>query len=38
VVEVGVVRVGIEATGGCESGVVENLQAAGFVVLILQPI
>jgi transposase len=31
-------RVGIEATGGYERGVVRYLQAAGFTVLILQPI
>ena len=34
----GVTRVGIEATGGYERGVVEHLRAAGFVVLVLQPI
>lgn len=34
----GVKRVGIEATGGYERGVVEHLRAAGFVVLVLQPI
>jgi transposase len=34
----GVTRVGIEATGGYERGVVEHLQAAGFIVLVLQPI
>jgi transposase len=34
----GVRRVGIEATGGYERGVVEHLRAAGFVVLVLQPI
>jgi transposase len=34
----GVTRVGIEATGGYERGVVEQLRAAGFVVLVLQPI
>jgi transposase len=33
-----VTRVGIEATGGYERGVVEHLRAAGFVVLVLQPI
>jgi transposase len=32
-----VVRVGIEATGGYERGVVEHLRAAGFTVLVLQP-
>jgi len=34
----GVERVGIEATGGYERGVVRHLQAAGFVVLVLQPV
>jgi transposase len=34
----GVTRVGIEATGGYEHGVVEHLRAAGFTVLVLQPI
>jgi transposase len=34
----GVVRVGIEATGGYERGVVEHLRAAGLIVLVLQPI
>jgi transposase len=34
----GVTRVGIEATGGYERGVVGHLRAAGFTVLILQPI
>jgi transposase len=34
----GVSRVGIEASGGYERGVVKHLQAAGFVVLVLQPI
>jgi transposase len=33
----GVTRVGIEATGGYEGGVVEHLRAAGFTVLVLQP-
>jgi transposase len=33
----GVRRVGIEATGGYERGVVEHLRAAGFIVLVLQP-
>ena len=33
----GVTRVGIEATGGYERGVVNNLRAAGFTVLVLQP-
>ena len=35
--EAGVERVGIEATGGYEQGVVKHLRAAGFVVLVLQP-
>ena len=34
----GVARVGIEATGGYERGVVKHLRAAGFTVLVLQPI
>jgi transposase len=34
----GVKRVGIEATGGYERGVVGHLLAAGFIVLVLQPI
>jgi transposase len=34
----GVTRVGIEATGGYEGGVVKHLRAAGFTVLVLQPI
>jgi transposase len=34
----GVTRVGIEATGGYERGVVEHLRAAGFIVLVLQPV
>jgi transposase len=33
----GVTRVGIEATGGYERGVVDQLRAAGFTVLVLQP-
>lgn len=33
----GVTRVGIEATGGYESGVVRYLRAAGLAVLVLQP-
>jgi transposase len=33
----GVTRAGIEATGGYERGVVEHLRAAGFTVLVLQP-
>ncbi len=36
--EAGVSRVGIEATGGYERGVVEHLRDAGFTVLVLQPI
>jgi transposase len=36
--EAGISRVGIEATGGYERGVVRHLQAAGFTVLVLQPI
>src|SRR5882757_3212944 len=34
----GVARVGIEATGGYERGVVGHLRTAGFTVLVLQPI
>ena len=34
----GVSRVGIEATGGYERGVVRHLREAGFTVLVLQPI
>src|SRR5438067_5984615 len=34
----GVTRVGIEATGGYERGVVEHLRSAGFTVLVLQPL
>ena len=34
----GVARVGIEATGGYERGVVGHLRANGFTVLVLQPI
>lgn len=34
----GVTRVGIEATGGYERGVVAHLRAEGFTVLVLQPI
>jgi len=34
----GVKRIGIEATGGYERGVVAHLSAAGFTVLVLQPI
>jgi transposase len=36
-IKAGVARVGIEASGGYERGVVEHLRAAGFVVLVLQP-
>jgi transposase len=36
--KLGVARVGIEATGGYEHGVVAHLRAAGFTVLVLQPI
>ena len=36
--ERGVSRVGIEASGGYERGVVAQLRAKGFVVLVLQPI
>lgn len=35
---IGVGRVGIEATGGYERGVTRHLQAAGFTVLVLQPL
>jgi len=34
----GVTRVGIEATGGYERGVVRHLQAEGFSVLVMQPL
>jgi transposase len=34
----GVTRIGIEATGGYERGVVEHLRTAGFTVLLLQPL
>ena len=34
----GVTRVGIEATGGYERGVARHLRAAGFTVLVLQPV
>src|SRR5664279_3444345 len=34
----GVTRVGIEATGGYERGVVQHLRAMGLVVLVLQPV
>jgi transposase len=36
--KIGVTRIGIEATGGYERGVVEHLRAAGFTVQVLQPI
>jgi transposase len=36
--QAGVVRVGIEASGGYERGVVEHLRAKRFSVLVLQPI
>jgi transposase len=36
--KLGVTRIGIEATGGYESGVVRTLRAQGFTVLVLQPI
>jgi transposase len=35
--QAGVTRVGIEATGGYERGVVVHLRAAGFTVLVMQP-
>ena len=35
--QLGVTRIGIEATGGCERGVVEHLRAAKFIVLVMQP-
>jgi len=35
--KIGVTRIGIEATGGYERGVVEHLRTAGFTVLVLQP-
>lgn len=34
----GVQRIGIEATGGYERGVTRHLQAAGFIVVVLQPL
>lgn len=37
-VKLGVERVGIEATGGYERGVVKHLRAAGLTVIVLQPI
>ncbi len=36
--KIGVSRVGIEASGGYERGVVKHLRGQGFVVLVLQPI
>jgi len=36
--DVGVGRIGIEATGGYERGVVGHLRAGGFTILVLQPI
>src|SRR5262245_37301419 len=36
--KVGITRVGIEATGGYERGVVRHLRTAGITVLILQPV
>ena len=36
--EAGVTRVGIEATGGYERGIVGHLREKGFTVLVLQPI
>lgn len=36
--EAGVKRIGIEATGGYERGVTRHLQAAGFLVVVLQPL
>jgi transposase len=36
--KVGVTRVGIEASGGYERGVVEHLRTTGFTVLVLQPV
>jgi transposase len=35
--ELGVARIGIEASGGYERGVVKHLRAQGFAVLLLQP-
>lgn len=37
-VKAGVQRIGIEATGGYERGVTRHLQAAGFTVVVLQPL
>jgi transposase len=36
--QAGVARIGIEASGGYERGVVHHLRAAGFAVLVMQPI
>ncbi|MCX7139276.1 MAG: IS110 family transposase [Proteobacteria bacterium] len=36
--QAGVARIGIEASGGYEHGVVQHLRAAGFIVLLMQPI
>jgi transposase len=36
--EAGVTRIGIEASGGYERSVVKHLRAAGFVVLVMQPL
>ena len=36
--EAGVKRIGTEATGGYERGVTRHLQAAGFIVVVLQPL
>ena len=36
--QAGVKRIGIEATGGYERGVTRHLQAAAFIVVILQPL
>lgn len=36
--KIGVIQVGIEATGGYERGVVRHLQQAGFRVIVLQPL
>jgi transposase len=36
--QAGVGRIGIEATGGYERGVVRHLRAAGFTVVVLQPL
>jgi transposase len=36
--QAGVTRIGIEASGGYERGIVQHLRAAGFIVLVMQPI